>query len=103
MCIRDSYAATWVGILAANIVNLLNPDEIIIGGAYGLLGQRFAGMVASHAAKTALAASFASVRILPGTAVSHAAPLGVAAAALRRAPELLAPTATDRANLKPRL
>ncbi len=96
------YAAFYIGLQAANTINLLNLDEIIIGGPFGRLSPRFADMVASNAARTAFPALFASVNIMPGTPVTSSAPLGVAAAVLLRASELLVPTASARALLQPR-
>ncbi|MGB3306495.1 MAG: ROK family transcriptional regulator [Thermomicrobiales bacterium] len=95
------YAARYVGIEAANMINLLNPDEIILGGAFGRWGERFASMVSDEAAATALPASFAAVRILPGNAITTTIPLGAAATIIHQAPTLLAPTARDRAQLGP--
>lgn len=92
------YAARIVGIQSANMINLLNPDEIILGGPFGNLGNRFAEMVSTEAKKTALATSFASAQILPGQPVTRTIPLGAAATIILQAPTLLAPTARDRAQ-----
>ena len=90
------YAARIVGILSANMINLLNPDEIILGGPFGHWGNRFAAMVSTEAKKTALATSFAAVQILPGQPVTRTIPLGAAATIILQAPTLLTPTARDR-------
>ncbi|MGI8485974.1 MAG: ROK family protein, partial [Thermomicrobiales bacterium] len=89
------YAAGYVGLETANMINLLNPDEIILGGPLSRWGNRFATMVSAEAAKTALPTSFAAVRILPGNPVTSTIPLGAAAMIIRRAPELLSPTAGE--------
>lgn len=91
------YAARIVGVLSANMINLLNPDEIILGGPFGLWGDRFAAMVSAEAKKTALTTSFAAVQVLPGQPVTRTIPLGAAATIILQAPTLLAPTARDRA------
>lgn len=91
------YAARIVGIQSANMINLLNPDEIILGGPFGFWGDRFAAMVSAEAKKTALSSSFAAVQILPGQPVTRTIPLGAAATIILQAPTLLAPTARDRA------
>ncbi len=89
------YAAKYVGIQTANMLNLLNPDEIILGGPFGLWGERFAEMVSAVAETTALPVSFRSASVLPGSPSSDSIPLGAAAMIIRRAPELLSPTDSE--------
>jgi predicted NBD/HSP70 family sugar kinase len=78
------YAATYVGIQTANMLNLFNPDEIIPGGPFGLRGERFAEMVSAVAEMTALPIPFRSARVLPGSPSSESIPLGAAAMIIRR-------------------
>jgi len=86
------YAARHVGLVTANLLNLLNPDEVIIGGPLAMWGERFTDMIATVAARTAIPLSASNVRILPGTPVDKSIPLGAAAMIIRQAPNLLAPT-----------
>ncbi len=89
------YAAKYVSIQTANMLNLLNPDEMILGGPFGLWGERFAEMVSAVAETTALPISFRSASVLPGSPSSESIPLGAAAMIIRRAPALLSPTASE--------
>lgn len=84
-----AYAARYVGVACANLINFLNPDEIIIGGPFARWGTRFAELVADAAKDSALAVPCASVRILPGQKEETTIPLGAAAYVIKQAAVLL--------------
>lgn len=82
-------AATYAAAGCANLINNLNPDEIIIGGPMAIWGEPFTSAVYEIARLWALALPFASVRILVAKPRQDTIPLGAAAAIIQRASELL--------------
>lgn len=83
------YAAYYVGVATANLINLLNPDEIILGGPMAVWGERFAELVYREAEGRSLSVPFRSVRILPGQPEAETVPLGAAALVIKQAASLL--------------
>lgn len=92
------YAAKWLGRAVANLITIFNPDEIVIGGSYGLWGERFAHLVSAYAEPLTAPRTFAGVVIRTGRPMQASLPLGAAVAIINRAPELLAPTARELAT-----
>jgi predicted NBD/HSP70 family sugar kinase/biotin operon repressor len=92
------YCARYVGVQAANMLALLNPDEIILGGPFGLWGERFVSLVTAEVERLAMPITFAEASIVGGSPSTETIPLGAAAMIIRLAPDLLSPTASD---LKP--
>ena len=83
-------AATYVAAACANMINSLNPDEIIIGGPMSIWGEPFVRQVHELAEQWTVPVPYASVRILVAGLRHETIPLGAAATMIRRAPELLA-------------
>lgn len=94
--------AHYVGIAVANIISILNPDEVVLGSALARWGDRFVAAVRAEAEPRANNISFRAVRIRAGAPEEMMTPLGAAAMMLTRAGELLAthraapPTSLDR-------
>jgi predicted NBD/HSP70 family sugar kinase len=83
-------AATYVAAASANMINSLNPDEIIVGGPMSAWGDAFIRDVHELAEQWTVPVPYASVRILGAGPRHETIPLGAAATMIRRAPELLA-------------
>jgi glucokinase len=82
--------AIFTATACANLVNSLNPDEIIIGGQVAVLGESFAAAVYEYAEQWTLPLPFGSVRIYVANPRQETIPLGAAATIIQRASELLA-------------
>jgi predicted NBD/HSP70 family sugar kinase len=82
--------AIFTATACANLINSLNPDEIIIGGQVAVLGESFAAAVYGYAEQWTLPLPFGSVRIHVANPRQETIPLGVAATIIQRASELLA-------------
>jgi len=91
-----SYCARYVGVQAANMVALLNPDEIILGGPFGQWNGRFVDLVKAEVDRLALEITAKNAHIIAGDSSTETIPLGAAAAIIKLAPDLLAPTASER-------
>jgi len=96
------HAAGWLGRAVANLITIFNPDEVVIGGPYSRWGNRFAAQVQAEAEPLTAPHAFAGVTIRPGRPIVDAVTLGAAAAIINRAPDLLAPTARELANGRPK-
>jgi predicted NBD/HSP70 family sugar kinase len=68
--------APWLGLGIANLVNILAPDRIVLGGHFAGLYPFVADTVAAHVARRALTARGAHTEIVPGALASRAALLG---------------------------
>jgi glucokinase len=86
--IRD--AARWLGIAIANLVNVLNPGVVVLGGPTAEWGQVLIDAIDRELETWALPPSRRAVRVVAGQARERAVPLGAAALVLRHAGELLA-------------
>jgi predicted NBD/HSP70 family sugar kinase len=74
-----------IGFAAATIVNLLNPDRLIIGGPLAEAGPLFFDAVREEARRHALPVPFGAVEICRTTLGSDARSIGAASLVLRRA------------------
>ncbi len=71
--------ATYLGIGIANLINLLNPERVLLGGWAGLLlGQRMLGTIKEVAGRNALRYPFGQTRIDLCQLGSHAVARGAA-------------------------
>ncbi len=70
-----------VGVGLASLVNIFNPEKIIIGGGLSEAGRWFIDKVAEEVAKRAMEESFKSVKIVPAKLGNKAGWLGAAALA----------------------
>jgi len=75
--------------VCANIVNSLNPDEIIIGGQITVMGPDFAEAVHARMSEWSLPLPMGSVRVHLANSRQETIPLGAAATIIQRTAELL--------------
>ncbi len=75
-------AMTYLGIGMANLVNLLNPELIVIGGGLTNMGDRLFRPVRSIIDQRAFAASAQAVRVVPAELGDDVGVLGAAAVAM---------------------
>ncbi|MNC62306.1 Glucokinase [compost metagenome] len=73
-----------LGFGLANVINLLNPEAVIIGGGMSAAGERLLRSVRETVAEHALKLSGSRCKILQAELGSRAGTLGAAAYALRR-------------------
>jgi predicted NBD/HSP70 family sugar kinase len=74
----------------ASVVNLLNPDTIVLGGAAGeLAGPFITGALRRELRAWALPVPVAAARVVPGSLGEDVATIGAAALALECAPLVL--------------
>jgi predicted NBD/HSP70 family sugar kinase len=85
-------AGRYIGIAAAGVINLLNPDCLLVGGPLAGAGEVLLGPIRREAERRALAAPFREVRFGFSALGASAAAAGAAALVLRAAPRLLAPS-----------
>ena len=74
-----SKAATYLGIGIANLVNIFNPEMIIIGGGMAKMGDMLLDTARKVAAEKAFQLPFQHVRIVPSQLGDNSAVLGAAA------------------------
>jgi len=74
----DPAAARWIGVGIGNLVNLLNPDVVVLGGCYGPVFDQLVPHVTQGVASRALGQSRAVAQIVP-SALGPAAQLHGAA------------------------
>jgi glucokinase len=79
----------YLGIAAASVINLFNPDRLILGGPLAAAGPVFLDAVREEARRRALAVPFAAVQICPSALGSDAGAIGAAALVLGHASDLL--------------
>ncbi|MGI8915481.1 MAG: ROK family protein [Chloroflexota bacterium] len=79
----------YLGIAAATVINLFNPDRLILGGPLAAAGPVFLDAVRDEARRRALAVPFSAVQICPSALGSDAGAIGAAALVLGRASDLL--------------
>ncbi|HXF64833.1 MAG TPA: ROK family protein [Caldilineaceae bacterium] len=80
--------AAYLGIAVANLVNLFNPELIVLGGPVGQNGQILLEPVRSEAQRRAMAYPFSAVRIVTSTLGPDAGAIGAAVLVLQRTSEL---------------
>jgi glucokinase-like ROK family protein len=85
--VRES--GRYIGLATATMVNLLNPDRLIIGGPLAAAGPTFFDAVREEARRHALAVPFSAAEVRLSTLGSDAGSIGAAALVLRRAEESL--------------
>jgi predicted NBD/HSP70 family sugar kinase len=86
--VADAGAA--VGVAIAALVNVLNPELVVIGGELAAAGEVLLEAVRAEIERRAVPPAAAAVRVTPGALGEQAEVLGAAALPLARAPELLA-------------
>ena len=86
--VMDTGAA--VGRSVAGIVNLINPELVIIGGELAAAGETLLEPIREAVERRAVPPAAKAARVVRGTLGEHAEVLGAAAVQLTRAPEALA-------------
>lgn len=82
--------AVQLGIAVSNIINMVNPQKIIIGGALGNSGPLLADLIREEAARRAMASPFSTVHIEMSMLGNQSSALGAASIPLRYKLELVA-------------
>lgn len=72
-------AARWIGIALANVVNLMNPSAVVLGGPISQLGRGFTARVRSEVEARALGESLEHMAMLTTRLGDAAGPIGAAA------------------------
>ncbi len=80
-------AGTQLGLALGGLVNLLNPDRIVVGGELGAATDLMLEPVRRGLADTAMPAAVAAVRVVPAELGDRAAALGGVASVLTAATE----------------
>lgn len=83
-------AGRWLGIGLANIINILNPDLVIIGGGVAAAGELLLGPARREVAARALPVPRRHVRIVPAALGGDAGPIGAATLVPELREELMA-------------
>ncbi len=84
------YSARWLGLAIANLVNVLNPAVVVLGGPTSGWGHVLIDSIDRELETWALPLSRRAVRVVIGQARERAVSLGAAALVLQQAGELLA-------------
>ena len=77
-------AAYYLGVGLANVVNIFNPEVIVIGGGLANMGDRLLGPALAEAARRALPPSYRLVRFARAGLGSDSGVIGAAAFALEK-------------------
>lgn len=91
-CDLIAHAAYWLGIAVANLVNVLNPSLVVLGGPVARWDRRLIAPIERALDAHALPAPRRVVRVVASEAKEAAPSFGAAALMLQRAGELLAST-----------
>jgi glucokinase len=77
-----AHCGTWLGVGIANLVNMLNPDFVVIGGGVIAAGELLLAPAREVVAARALSPSREHVQIVPARFGAESGMLGAAALAL---------------------
>lgn len=83
-------AGRWLGIGLANVINILNPDLVIIGGGVAAAGELLLGPARREVAARAMPVPRRHVRIVPAALGRDAGPIGAATLVPELREELMA-------------
>jgi glucokinase len=75
----------YIGIGVANLINMLNPEVVVIGGGIAQAGELLFGPIRRTVAARAVALQAKTARIVPAELGDNAGVMGAAARALQRA------------------
>ncbi len=81
-------AGTSVGIVLGGLVNVLNPDRIVVGGELGTAGDLLVDPLRRALGRSAIPAAAEQLTVVPGSLGGRAEVLGALAVALREADRL---------------
>lgn len=76
-------AGDHIGLAVANLVNLLNPEVVVVGGELGTSGELLLGSLRARVHRTAVAPAAACVQVVPAELGDRAEALGAALLVLR--------------------
>lgn len=96
-CDLIAHAAHWLGIAVANLVNVLNPSLIVLGGPLARWDRHLIAPIERALDADALPVPRRAARVVASEAKETAPSLGAAALMLQRAGELLASTKASTA------
>jgi predicted NBD/HSP70 family sugar kinase len=82
--------AEYLGLATANLINIMNPRKIIIGGSLGNTGPLLTKLISREAAKHAMPTPMAAVAIEQGLLGNQASALGATCLPLLYKLEILA-------------
>jgi predicted NBD/HSP70 family sugar kinase len=80
--------ASYLGIAIANLINLLNPNLILLGGPVGQASETLAGMIREKVRQRVMAHPGSAVRILRSSLGAEAGAIGASVLVLQRASSL---------------
>jgi glucokinase len=80
--------AAYLGIAIANLINLFNPELIVLGGPVGQGGQVLLEPVRAEAQRRAMAYPLSAVHLVTSTLGPDAGAIGAAVLVLQRTSEL---------------
>ncbi|MFW6368426.1 MAG: ROK family protein [Spirochaetota bacterium] len=78
-----------LAVAVGNLINLFNPEMIVLGGHFGSAGELFADMLRQRIRTRAMAHPLSAVTIATGKLGPDAAAIGAAVLVLQHVPELL--------------
>jgi glucokinase-like ROK family protein len=81
--------ARYLGIAIANLVNLFNPELIVLGGPVGQMGKTMLPALQEEVRRRALSYPLSAAQIVPSALGQDANAIGAAVLVLRRASELI--------------
>jgi predicted NBD/HSP70 family sugar kinase len=84
-----------VGVALGGIVNLINPDRVLIGGELGRAGSLLLDPLTASLQRSAVPAAVAALSVGPGILGERAEVLGAVALVLREPERLVPPDASD--------
>lgn len=87
-------AGTHLGVAIANLVNIVNPQMVVVGGSVARVGDPFLGPVGREVRRRALGDSLAQLEIVQSTLGDEAGAIGAAALLLERLGSILAAAST---------
>ena len=76
--------AMYLGVGVANMLNVFNPDVVVLAGGVAQAGDALFGPLRDEVARRAFAPAVAAVRIVPGTLGAEAGVVGAAATFLQQ-------------------
>lgn len=76
-------AGDHIGLALANLVNLVNPEVVVVGGELGTSGELLLGSLRARVERNAVAPAAACVRVVPAQLGDRAEALGAALLVLR--------------------
>lgn len=92
--------AQYLGIAVANLVNLFNPELIVLGGPVGQAGPVLLDPVRTEVQRRAMAYPLSAARIVTSTLGADAGAIGAAVLVLQRANELFFAANSTEARVK---